>query len=57
MSPYLNVYRCQSCGWAALRCGDTSCDGYLELEEMGRADTVRYNCAKCGWSGTGIRFP
>lgn len=55
VSPYINVYRC-SCGWRKLRCGNSSCDGYMEAAEMGYPNTVRYTCTKCGWSGTGVRF-
>ena len=36
---------------------DRKCDGHLTPEEMGYQDTVRYTCVKCGWSGTGARFP
>lgn len=54
VSPYINTYRCTNCGWTALRCGNSSCDGYLTAEEIGNASTVRYNCA-CGWTGTGLR--
>ena len=56
ISPYINVYKCRKCGWKRLRCGDRSCDGYMEPEEMGYANTVRYNCTKCNWTGTGYRF-
>ena len=56
VSPYINTYKCTKCGWRKLKCGNTSCDGYLEQEEMGYPNTVRYNCVKCGWSGTGTRF-
>jgi predicted RNA-binding Zn-ribbon protein involved in translation (DUF1610 family) len=56
VSPYINVYSCPKCGWRALRCGDTSCDGYLTPEEIGYPTSVRYNCVKCGWTGTGVRF-
>ena len=35
VSPYINIYKCNKCGWQKLRCGDNSCDGYLEHEEMG----------------------
>ncbi len=55
VSPAINTYRCTSCGWSGLRCGNTSCDGYLETEEMGYPSTVRYNCTTCGWTGTGVR--
>lgn len=55
VSPYINTYRCNGCGWIGLRCGDTSCDGYLISEEIGYPNSVRYNCTKCGWTGTGIR--
>jgi hypothetical protein len=55
VSPYINTYRCAACGWMGLRCGNTSCDGYLTTEEMGYTSTVRYNCVICGWTGTGIR--
>ena len=57
VSPYLNMYVCPSCHWGALKCGDTMRDGYLEPREIGRADTVRYDCVKCSWTGTGIRMP
>ncbi|MBC8386675.1 MAG: hypothetical protein H8E13_01300 [Actinobacteria bacterium] len=56
VSPYINTYKCTKCGWRKLKCGNTSCDGYLEQEGMGYPNTVRYNCVKCGWSGTGTRF-
>lgn len=56
VSPYLNVYRCPQCEWQRLRCGDKRCDGYLEAQEMGYPNTVRYNCVTCGWTGTGARF-
>ena len=52
VSPYINTYRCGQCGWAAFRCGDTSCDGYLVHEGYG--PTVRYNCVKCDWTGMGV---
>jgi predicted RNA-binding Zn-ribbon protein involved in translation (DUF1610 family) len=53
VSPYLHLYICEKCGWHRLRCGDVRCNGYMEAEKeyMG---TVRYNCVKCGWTGTGI---
>ena len=55
VSPYINTYRCGSCGWTALRCGNSSCDGYLTPQEIGSMSTVRYDCATCGWTGTGVR--
>ncbi|MGZ4206218.1 MAG: hypothetical protein ACXVQW_13110 [Actinomycetota bacterium] len=55
VSPYINTYACPACGWTALRCGNSSCDGYLEPEEIGSVATVRYNCVTCGWTGTGAR--
>ena len=55
VSPHINTYRCEACGWTALRCGDSSCNGYLEAEEIDRPGTVRYTCVTCGWTGTGIR--
>ena len=57
VSAFINVYRCPSCGWKALRCGDATCDGYLASEEVGDADSVRYTCLKCGWTARGARFP
>ncbi len=56
MSPAINVYRCPSCRWTALRCGNVACDGYLKPAEIGYPTTVRYTCVKCGWTGTGTRF-
>ena len=56
VSPYLNTYRCPACDWTALRCGDSSCDGYLVSEQTSEPHTVRYNCTKCNWTGTGVRF-
>jgi hypothetical protein len=56
VSPYLGQYHCTKCSWRALTCGRTGCEGYLTPEEMGYADTVRYNCVKCGWTGTGTRY-
>lgn len=56
VSTYINVYKCPQCGWLKLRCGERSCDGYMEQQEMGYPQTVRYNCAKCSWTGTGARF-
>lgn len=56
ISPYINVYTCTKCGWRKLRCGDRNCDGYMEPEKIGYRDTVRYNCTKCNWTGTGRRF-
>lgn len=55
VSPYINTYHCEKCGWSGLKCGNWSCDGYLVSEEMGHLSTVRYNCATCGWTGTGAR--
>jgi len=55
VSPHINTYHCDSCSWHGLRCGDTSCHGYLEPEEMGYGSTVRYSCVTCGWTGTGAR--
>ncbi len=55
VSPYLNTYRCE-CGWAALRCGDTACDGYMTAEPTSSPGTWRYTCATCGWTGTGVPF-
>lgn len=57
VSPYLNMYVCPNCHWGALKCGDTTCDGYLVPHETGRAEAVRYDCVKCSWTGTGIRMP
>jgi hypothetical protein len=56
VSPYINVFSCPGCGWTKLRCGESSCDSYLEAEEMGYENTVRYTCVTCGWTGTGTRF-
>ena len=56
VSPAINVYRCPACQWTALRCGNTACSGYLAPQEMGYANTVRYNCVTCDWTGTGSRF-
>lgn len=56
VSPYINTYRCTSCGWSGLKCGNSACSGYLEPEAGGLASTVRYNCTTCGWTGTGVRY-
>lgn len=56
VSPYINTYRCEACGWTALRCGSSGCSGYLEAEPSGMASTVRYTCTTCGWTGTGARY-
>jgi predicted RNA-binding Zn-ribbon protein involved in translation (DUF1610 family) len=56
VSPYINVYRCASCGWSKLRCGNTRCDGYMEQAYTGMGSTYRYTCATCGWTGTGPAF-
>jgi hypothetical protein len=55
VSPYINTYRCTDCGWMGFRCGQTGCPGYLKPEEIGFPGTVRYNCVRCGWTGTGPR--
>jgi len=55
VSPYINTYQCGACDWTALRCGNSSCDGYLIPEEMGSPMAVRYNCNTCSWTGTGAR--
>ncbi len=58
VSPAINVYRCPSCQWVALRCGNVACHSYLQPQEMGYPNTVRYTCVTCGWTGTGTRlFP
>ena len=54
VSPYINVYTCPKCGWRRLRCGKTTCDGYMESE--GSFGTVRYTCVKCGWTGMGPKI-
>ncbi len=56
VSPYINTYICSKCDWAGLKCGKTDCDGYLKAQEIGYPNSVRYNCVKCGWTGTGPRF-
>jgi predicted RNA-binding Zn-ribbon protein involved in translation (DUF1610 family) len=56
VSPYIDQYHCVKCDWRALTCGSSGCDGYLTPEEMGYANTVRYNCVTCGWTGTGTRY-
>lgn len=56
VSPYLDVLTCRICGWSALGCGSTGCTGYLVAEPTSSPGTVRYNCATCGWTGTGIPF-
>ena len=55
VSPYINTYACEVCGWVGLKCGETSCYGYLVPQEMGYPNSVRYNCAKCNWTGLGPR--
>jgi hypothetical protein len=55
VSPYINTYVCSGCGWMGFRCGKTGCNGYLKPQEIGYPTTVRYNCIKCGWTGTGPR--
>jgi hypothetical protein len=55
ISPYINTYVCSGCGWTGFRCGKTGCGGYLKPEEIGYPGTVRYNCVKCDWTGTGPR--
>jgi len=50
VSPYINIYSCPSCGWRKLRCGSSSCDGYLEPDASG----TRYTCVECEWTGTGV---
>ena len=54
VSPYINVYTCEACGWHKLRCGNSACDGYMEGEPSGAA--WRYTCITCGWTGTGGPF-
>jgi predicted RNA-binding Zn-ribbon protein involved in translation (DUF1610 family) len=56
VSPYINTYTCSKCGWVGLKCGETSCDGYLKPQEAGYPNSVRYNCVKCGWTGMGPRL-
>ncbi len=58
VSPSINVFKCPSCGWVGLGCPNTSanCNGYLEHEEVGYPNSVRYHCLKCGWAGMGDRF-
>ena len=55
VSPYINMYSC-SCGWRALRCGNSHCDHYLVAEDVGYRDSVRYTCPKCSWTGMGARM-
>ena len=55
VSPYINTYMCSGCGWTGFRCGKTGCNGYMEPEEIGMPNSVRYTCVKCGWTGTGPR--
>ncbi len=56
VSSYINTYRCDACGWTALRCGNSACSGYLEPEANPFASSVRYTCTTCGWTGTGARY-
>ncbi len=56
VSPRINIYACTKCNWKRLRCGDKSCDGYMDFQEIGYPNTVRYTCLKCHWTGTGKRF-
>lgn len=56
VSPYINVYSCGACGWHKLRCGNSSCDGYMEAEYMGVGTTYHYTCVTCSWTGTGVAF-
>lgn len=56
VSPWINTYACPKCNQAKLRCGNSSCDGFMEASEMGYPNTIRYTCTKCGWSGTGARL-
>ena len=54
VSPYINVYTCEACGWHKLRCGNSACESYMEGEPLAAA--WRYTCVTCGWTGTGGPF-
>ena len=56
VSPAINVYSCGACGWRKLRCGNSSCDGYMEAKYTGVGTTYRYTCVTCSWTGTGVAF-
>lgn len=55
VSGSIKDYVCHKCAWSAPKCGNRSCDGYMEGRPLA-GGYYSWRCVKCGWSGEGAPF-